>query len=62
MKIVYEKGDHASVEDNVEAGELAACGVELIAKNGTNWYCENLDTWINPTKFGFVDEEWLSPR
>ena len=61
MKITYEIGDYAKVEDNIDAGELAACDVKLVKKQGTKWYCENLDPWISPTKFSFVDEEWLNP-
>jgi len=45
MKIIYEVGDYAKVEDNMNAGETAACDVILRYKkpNG-NWLVSNIDT------------------
>jgi len=45
MKVIYEAGDYAKVEDNIDAGEFAACDVVLKYKkpNG-NWVVSNIDT------------------
>ena len=59
MKITYEVGDFANVEDNVEAGELAACDVRLVRKEGTKWYCKNLEHW--GSSYGYVEEIYLNP-
>jgi len=59
MKVTYEVGDHATVEDNENAGELAACDVELIRKDGDRWYCENDSMW--GPRYGYVKEFYLQP-
>ena len=59
MKITYEVGDYATVEDNENAGELAACDVKLLRKEGNKWYCENFSPWGPP--YGYVNEFYLSP-
>lgn len=62
MKITFETGDFVSVEDNVDAGELAACHVELIKKiSPTEWIAENIDFGFGPEGRHIVNEKYLQP-
>lgn len=58
MKITYEPGDYATVEDNIEAGPAAAERVKLLFKKGTGkWLCTILDS-DTPA---LVEEAYLNP-
>jgi len=62
MIITYEVGDYANVEDNIDAGDLAACDVRLIKKTGSNkWIAENLELNFGPKNPTEIDEVWLRP-
>jgi len=59
MIVIYEVGDYANVEDNIEAGEMAAEDVRLVMKLPNNtWQVESCDSGSS----GVVKEHWLSPK
>lgn len=59
MIVVYESGDNANVEDNIEAGEMASQDVTLIRRiSESTWEVESLEDGTT----GMVKEYWLSPR
>jgi hypothetical protein len=62
MKITYESGDYAVVEDNIEAGEAAAHDVKLKYKkaNSKIWVVELIDSDSDSSEVE-VHEQWLRP-
>ena len=69
MKITYEPGDIVDVEDNIEAGPLAACTITLVRKAANNdkvWLATLVDC-IGGSNLKYnqnyrVKEFWLNPR
>ena len=60
MKITYEPGDIVRVEDNIDAGEAAACEVELLyQKQDGSWVVSLLDS--DSKNAVEVYEQFLSP-
>jgi hypothetical protein len=63
MKITFEPGDTVEVEDNAEAGETAACVVELIERvSADKWRVRCLDFVMVSDKVGktfIVDESYF---
>ena len=58
MKIIYEPGDYATVEDNIDAGPAAAERVKLLFKKGNGkWLC----TIVDSDSPALVEEIYLNP-
>jgi hypothetical protein len=63
MKILWEPGDYAEVEDNYHAGEAAACTVQLISEQRDGkWLVEVTHSHVdNMGKQYHVEGRFLHP-
>lgn len=63
MKIIFEVGDIVNIEDNMDAGEIAACeGCTLIKKlPNKKWLVRNDVDTFGPNGDFIVEEQYLLP-